>query len=161
MNKMALCLWMDGTAEEAANYYISVFKNSKLLRTSHYPGVGEDITGQKPGSVMTVEFEVNGIQIMLLNGGPKFELNEAASIVVYCDTQEEIDEYWEKLSAVPEAEQCGWLKDKYGLSWQITPPFMDDFLTDPNSDKSNAAMKAMLQMKKIDIAALQNAFDAA
>ncbi|MDB5182768.1 MAG: hypothetical protein JWO47_552 [Candidatus Saccharibacteria bacterium] len=161
MNKMAVCLWMDGTAEEAADFYMSVFKDSKILRTSRYPDAGQEITGQKPGSVMTVEFEVNGMQILLLNGGPLFKFNEAASIVVYCDTQEEIDEYWDKLSAVPENEQCGWLKDKYGFSWQITPPMLDEMIANPNSTKSNAAMNAMLKMKKIDIAELQKAYDEA
>jgi predicted 3-demethylubiquinone-9 3-methyltransferase (glyoxalase superfamily) len=161
MNKMAICLWMDGTAEEAANFYTSVFKDSKILSGAKFGEEGQEITGGEPGSVMTVEFEINGMQFLALNGGPQFKPNEAVSIMVHCDTQEEINEYWEKLSAHPESEQCGWLKDKYGVSWQIIPSAMNDIIDGPDTKKAQAAVGAMLQMKKLDIAALQRAYDEA
>lgn len=149
MQKISLCLWFDNQAEEAAKFYTSIFKNSKIGNISHY---SVDTPSNKPiGSVLTVEFELDGQKFMALNGGPAFKFNEALSIVVGCEDQAEIDYFWEKLSAVPESEQCGWLKDKFGVSWQIVPRGIDDLINSPK------AMGAMLQMKKIDIAALQAA----
>jgi predicted 3-demethylubiquinone-9 3-methyltransferase (glyoxalase superfamily) len=149
------CLWFDNQAEEAARFYTSVFRDSGIDNITYYGMEGYEIHGQKEGTVLTVEFHINGQQFTALNGGPVFQFNEAVSFQVYCDTQEEIDLYWEKLSAVPEAEQCGWLKDKYGLSWQIVPVVLKELLNDPS--RSERVMKAFLQMKKFDIAALQDA----
>ncbi len=149
------CLWFDYQAEEAARFYISVFRDSGIDYITYYGREGKEIHGQKEGTVLTVEFHINGQQFTALNGGPVFQFNEAVSFQVNCDTQEEIDFYWEKLSYVPEAEQCGWLKDQYGVSWQIVPVVLKDLLSDPS--RSERVMKAFLQMKKFDIAALQNA----
>ena len=149
------CLWFDYQAEEAARFYISVFRDSGIDYITYYGREGKEIHGQKEGTVLTVEFHINGQQFTALNGGPVFQFNEAVSFQVNCDTQEEIDFYWEKLSYVPEAEQCGWLKDQYGVSWQIVPVVLKDLLSDPS--RSDRVMKAFLQMKKFDIAALQNA----
>jgi len=129
MQKMVINLWFDKQAEDAAHFYCGIFKDSELGRITRYPNTGQEITGGEPGSVMTVEYELNGMSFLALNGGPLFTFNEAVSIVIYCDTQEEVDYYWEKLSAVPEAEQCGWLKDKFGVVWQVTPKRLDELLT--------------------------------
>ncbi len=150
-HNIAPCLWFDNQAEEAAKFYVSVFKNAKILNTSRYTEEGQEVTGQKPGTVMTVEFELDGQRFTALNGGPLFKFSEAISFQVYCDSQEQIDDYWGKLSAVPASEQCGWLKDKFGVSWQIVPRNMRELIT------SDEAMAAMLSMKKIDIAALRAA----
>lgn len=151
-----ICLWFDNQAEEAAKFYVSIFKNSALGATALYP---EGSPGEA-GTVMTVTFTLNGLEFMALNGGPIFTFNEAVSIVVNCDTQEEIDALWEKLSAHPENEQCGWLKDKYGVSWQIVPKGMDEMMaSDKDPEKAKRAMHAMLQMKKIDWPAIQKAYD--
>lgn len=152
---MRICLWFDSEGEEAAKFYTSIFKNSKIHSTQRYGKAGHEIHGQEEGKVMTVAFEINGQQLMALNGGPIFKFNEAISLMVECDNQDEIDYYWNKLSAGgdPAAQQCGWLKDKFGLSWQITPKEMDK-LMDVNSEK---VMTAMLKMKKIDIQALKDA----
>ena len=149
MQKISPCLWFDSQAEEAANFYVSVFKNSKIVRTMHYDAASAEVSGQPEGSVLTVSFQLDGQDFTALNGGPVFKFTEAISFIVECDDQAELDGYWEKLSAVPEAEQCGWCKDKFGVSWQIVPKNLDDLLTAP------AAMQAMLQMKKLDIAELQ------
>ena len=159
MQKITPFLWFDNQAEEAANFYVSVFKNSKIVSSSRYGEEGQEITGQKPGTVMTVEFELEGQRFTALNGGPQFKFNESISFLVDCETQEEVDEYWEKLSAVPEAEQCGWLKDKFGVSWQIIPRALGEMLGDPDPAKSQRVMRAMLQMHKIDIAALRQAYE--
>lgn len=159
MNSFTTCLWFNNQAEEAAKFYTSVFKDSKIVNTSYYSEAGYDIHGRKAGSVMTVDFELNGRSFQALNGGPHFKFNEAISLVVNCDTQEEINYYWEKLSADPGAEQCGWLKDKFGLSWQIVPTIMNELFEDTESEKSERAMEAMLQMKKIDIDALKKAYE--
>ena len=119
--KIVPCIWLEKDADKAAGFYVSVFKNSRILITSYYPKAAEEVSGQKQGSVMTVTFSLEGQEFMVLNGGPVFKLNEAVSFMVFCDTQEEIDYFWNKLSFVKEAEQCGWLKDKFGLSWQIVP----------------------------------------
>jgi predicted 3-demethylubiquinone-9 3-methyltransferase (glyoxalase superfamily) len=153
------CLWFDTQAEEAANYYVSIFKNSRITNISRYSEVGFEIHHRPAGSVMTVTFELDGHKFMALNGGPHFKFNEAVSLEVECDTQEEIDYYWEKLGAGgdPKAQVCGWLKDKYGLSWQIVPSGMDEMFADHNSDSAKRAMTAMLQMKKMNVAELRRA----
>jgi predicted 3-demethylubiquinone-9 3-methyltransferase (glyoxalase superfamily) len=153
------CLWFDHQAEEAAKFYVSVFKNSKITTVSRYTAAGQEIHGKPPGSVMVVAFELDGQTFTALNGGPDFKFNEAISLQVYCDTQQEIDNYWEKLSkgGDPKAQQCGWLKDKYGLSWQVVPKLLDELLADHESPRAQRAMTAMLSMKKIDIAELERA----
>ncbi len=143
------CLWFDSEAEEAAKFYTSIFPNSKILETVPY--LTETPSNKPVGSVLTVDFEINGQHFTGLNGGPFFKFNEAISFQVFCKDQAEIDSYWEKLSAVPESEQCGWCKDKFGVSWQIVPENMGDLV------KTEAGMKALLDMKKIDIAKLQEA----
>jgi len=148
MKQITPCLWFDNQAEEAANFYISLFPNSKILNTVPY--MSETPSDKPIGSVMIVNFELNGQPYTALNGGPIFKFNEAISFQIFCKDQDEIDYYWEKLSAVPESEQCGWVKDKFGLSWQIVPENLGELI------KSESAMKAMLQMKKIDIETLKN-----
>ncbi len=159
--KIMPCLWFDNEAEEAANFYISIFKNSRIGRITRYGKEGYEIHGRPEGTVMTVEFEIAGQTFTALNGGPIFRFNEAISFQVLCDTQEEVDYFWEKLSEGGDknAQQCGWLKDKYGLSWQVVPKVLIELVGDPNSEKSQKAMKAMLQMKKIDIPKLRRAYD--
>ncbi|HEX6250996.1 MAG TPA: VOC family protein [Gemmatimonadaceae bacterium] len=153
------CLWFDTQAEEAANYYVGIFRNSRITAITRYGEAGQEITGGKPGSVMVVAFELDGQSFTALNGGPHFKFNEAVSLQVNCRDQEEIDYYWEKLGAGgdPQAQVCGWLKDKYGLSWQVVPPMEEFFGRDPNSPGAARAMEAMLKMKKIDIAELRRA----
>ena len=153
------CLWFDKEAEEAANYYVGIFRNARVNAMQRYGEAGKEITGAVPGSVMVVEFELDGQSFTALNAGPIFKFNEAVSLQVNCETQEEIDYYWEKLGAGgdPKAQQCGWLKDKYGLSWQVVPPMEEFFGRDPNSPGAARAMEAMLKMKKIDIAELRRA----
>jgi predicted 3-demethylubiquinone-9 3-methyltransferase (glyoxalase superfamily) len=154
------CLWFDDQAEEAARFYTGIFKNSKIGRISRYGAAGREIHRRPPGSVMTVAFELDGQAFTALNGGPVFQFNEAISLQVYCQNQEEVDYYWEKLGAGGDekAQQCGWLKDKYGVSWQVVPTALIDMLSDPTSENSQRAMTAMLQMKKFDIAALERAY---
>ncbi len=147
-------LWFDTQAEQAAKFYVSVFKNSRIVTTARY---GEAGPGPK-GSVMTVLFELDGQQFIALNGGPQFKFTEALSLSVSCETQEEVDRFWEKLSAGGEEGPCGWLKDKYGLSWQVNPTILGKMLSDPDPKKSRRVMEAMLKMKKIDIAALKQAY---
>lgn len=158
--QMSVCLWFDNQAEDAAKYYMSIFKNAKLGRVTHYGKAGFEVHGRPEGSVLTVEFELNGMRFTALNGGPVFTFNEAVSIEVHCDTQAEVDEYWEKLGAGgdPTAQQCGWLKDKYGLSWQIVPKGLNELVTE-ESDKGQRAMAAMLKMKKLDLAAVRQAYE--
>lgn len=161
MQKITPCLWFDTQAEEAANFYTSIFKNSKIGKITRYGKEGYEIHGREAGTVMTVDFEIEGQKFTALNGGPVFKFNEAISFVVHCETQKEVDYYWEKLSAGGDekAQQCGWLKDKYGVSWQIVPEVLSELVSDPNSEKSQRAMKAMLQMKKIDIKTLKQAYE--
>ncbi len=159
MQKITPHLWFDTQAEEAAKFYVSIFKNSKINNSSHYGSEGQEVTGMAPGTVMTVDFELEGQRFMALNGGPHFKFSEAISFMVDCETQEEVDELWGKLSAVPESEQCGWLKDKFGLSWQIIPKRLGELLSDPDPVKSGRVMNAMLKMKKLDIAALEQAYN--
>jgi predicted 3-demethylubiquinone-9 3-methyltransferase (glyoxalase superfamily) len=155
------CLWFDTQAEEAARFYTSIFKNSKIGKISRYGKEGFEIHGRPEGTVMTVEFELNGLKFTALNGGPHFKFNEAVSFMVYCDTQEELDYYWEKLSegGDEKAQQCGWLKDKYGLSWQVGTAELDELMSDPRSEKSQRAFKAMLGMKKLDIEKIKQAYN--
>jgi predicted 3-demethylubiquinone-9 3-methyltransferase (glyoxalase superfamily) len=153
MQKITPFLWFDNQAEEAANFYVSIFKNSKIVKVARY---GEAGPGPK-GSAMTVAFQLNGQEFIALNGGPHFKFTEAISFSVDCQTQDEVDEFWEKLSAGGEEGQCGWLKDKYGLSWQVNPAILGELLSDPDPQKSKRVMEAMLKMKKIDIKTLKQA----
>ena len=158
--KITPCLWFDNQAEEAARFYTAIFPNSKIVDIARYGEAGTEIHGRPAGSVMTVAFELDGQAFTALNGGPVFKFNEAISFQVYCDTQEEVDHYWTKLGAGGDekAQQCGWLKDKYGLSWQVVPRALIEMIQDPNYEKSQRVFKAMLQMKKLDIAALKRAY---
>ncbi len=160
MQKIIPNLWFDSNAEEAAKFYVSIFKNSKLGNISRYGKEGFEIHKRPEGSVMTVEFQIEGQNFLALNGGPIFKFNESISFIVNCETQEEVDYYWEKLSegGDPNAQQCGWLKDKFGLSWQIVPTILSELLQgDPK--KSGKAMEALLEMKKLDIDTLKRAYD--
>jgi predicted 3-demethylubiquinone-9 3-methyltransferase (glyoxalase superfamily) len=160
VQKITPHLWFDNNAEEAMKFYTSVFKEAKILNIQYYPEGSEDphMKGME-GKVLHGEFELNGQKFMALDGGPIFKFNESISFYVECDGQEEVDYYWNKLSAVPASEQCGWLKDKFGLSWQIIPKQMGEYLSNPDKEKAGRAMAAMMQMKKIDIAKLQEAFE--
>ncbi len=155
MPKITPFLWFNDQAEEAMNFYTSIFKNSKISSVSRY---GEGGPGQ-PGSVMTATFELDGQEFMALNGGPLFTFTEAISFFVNCETQAEVDELWAKLTEGGEEVQCGWLKDRYGLSWQIVPSVLGELLNDPDAEKAGRVMNAMLQMKKIDIAGLRSAYE--
>ena len=154
MKKINPFLWFDSEAEEAASFYVGIFKNSKIGKITHY---GD--SGPRPkGSVMTVEFTLDRVDFVALNGGPQFKFTEAISFSINCETQDEIDYFWEKLSADGGSTgRCGWLKDKFGLSWQVNPVFLGDMLADRDVDKANRVMQAMMEMDKIDIAALENA----
>ena len=161
VQKITPFLWFDGQAEDAVKFYTSIFKGSKIGRILRY---GEETakvseSGQPVGSVLTIEFEIEGQKFVALNGGPPFQFNESISFVVNCETQQEVDYFWEKLTADGgEESQCGWLKDKFGVSWQITPTILIDMLHDKDSEKSERVMKAMLQMQKIDIKKLKDAY---
>lgn len=159
MQTITPCLWFDDQAEEAATFYTAIFKNSKIVTIARYPEAGQEIHGRPPGSVMTVAFELNGQTFTALNGGPIFKFNEAVSFQVNCETQDELDYYWEKLSegGDQKAQQCGWLKDKYDVSWQIIPDILPVLINDPDTNKSNRVMEAMLKMKKLEIVKLQQA----
>jgi predicted 3-demethylubiquinone-9 3-methyltransferase (glyoxalase superfamily) len=161
VKKISAGLWFDNQAEEAAKFYTGIFKNSKINRVTRYPKEGFEIHGRPEGSVMTVEFELGEERFVALNGGPHFKFTEAISFIVNCKDQNEIDYYWEKLGAGgdPKAQQCGWLKDKFGLSWQIVPEEMDEMFRDEKSAKAQRTMHAMLQMKKLDIGALRQAYE--
>jgi predicted 3-demethylubiquinone-9 3-methyltransferase (glyoxalase superfamily) len=153
--KITTFLWFNDNAEEATNFYISVFKNSKVLNTTRYGDAGP---GPK-GSVMTITFQLEGQEFIALNGGPQFKFNEAISLLVNCDTQKEIDELWSKLTAGGQEVDCGWLKDKYGLFWQITPRVLLEMIQDKDAEKANRVFEAMLKMKKIEIEPLKQAYD--
>lgn len=161
MQKISPCLWFDDKAEEAVNFYVSIFKNSKVGNVTRYGKEGYEIHKKKEGSVMTIDFEIEGQKFLALNGGPIFKFNEAISFQIYCDTQEEIDYYWEKLTEGGDknAQVCGWLKDKFGVSWQVVPIAMIKMLQDKDSKKTERVMKAMLQMQKLDIDALTKAYE--
>jgi predicted 3-demethylubiquinone-9 3-methyltransferase (glyoxalase superfamily) len=157
MQKITPFLWFDTQAEEAVNLYISLFKNSKIGTISRYSEEMAKAAGRPKGSVMVVTFQLDGQEFIALNGGPQFKFNEAVSFLVNCETQEEVDRLWEKLSEGGEPNQCGWLKDRYGVSWQIVPTILVKLMSDPDPEKSRRVMSAMLQMKKIDIAGLKRA----
>ncbi|HJT80625.1 MAG TPA: VOC family protein [Chthoniobacterales bacterium] len=157
--KITPFLWFDDKAEEAAKFYTAIFKNSKIGKVTRYDEEAAKPIGRVPGSVMTVEFELDGQRFVALNGGPMFKFTEAVSFVVNCDTQEEVDYFWSKLSAGGEKSRCGWLRDKFGLSWQITPVVLIEMLADKDAAKAKRVMRAMLQMDKIDIPTLQKAYD--
>jgi predicted 3-demethylubiquinone-9 3-methyltransferase (glyoxalase superfamily) len=159
MQKITPFLWFNDNAEEAMNFYTSIFKNSKIGKVTRYDEAGSKAAGRPKGSVMTASFNLEGQEFIALNGGPIFKFTEAVSFVVNCETQKEVDYYWEKLTEGGEESQCGWLKDKFGLSWQIVPTILSQLLSDPDPQKSRNAMQAMLQMKKLDIAKLQEAFE--
>ena len=159
MQKITPFLWFDNNAEEAVNFYTSIFKDSKITSTSRYNAESAKVSGQKDGAVMTVGFIINGQNFTAINGGPIFKFTEAVSFVVDCANQEEVDHYWNKLTEGGEESQCGWLKDKFGLSWQIVPKQLMQLISDPDKGRAGRAMHAMLQMKKIEIKKLEEAAD--
>jgi predicted 3-demethylubiquinone-9 3-methyltransferase (glyoxalase superfamily) len=160
MQKITPCLWFDDNAEEAVNFYTSIFKNSSIKNILRYDAASAAASGRPEGSVLTIDFQLEGQDYMALNGGPIFKFTEAVSFSVDCKTQEEVDEYWEKLTADGGQEsQCSWLKDKYGLSWQIVPTVLPEMLRDEDPEKAGRVMQAMLKMKKIDIATLKRTYD--
>ncbi|PMR68308.1 VOC family protein [Halomonas heilongjiangensis] len=160
IQKITPCLWFDDQAEEAAEFYTGIFKNSRITNISRYGEAGQEIHGRPPGTVMVAAFELEGQAFTALNGGPVFQFNEAISLQIDCESQQEVDHFWEKLSegGDPNAQQCGWLKDKYGLSWQVIPRVLIEMLGDPDHEKSQRVFQAMLGMKKIDIAELERAY---
>jgi len=160
IQKITPCLWFDDQAEEAVEFYTAIFRNSRIVQVARYGEAGREIHGKPAGTVMTVAFELEGQAFTALNGGPIFKFNEAISFQVSCETQKDVDYYWEKLSQGGDvkAQQCGWLKDKYGASWQIVPRVLVEMITDPDPEKSQRVMTAMLQMKKIDIEGLKRAY---
>jgi predicted 3-demethylubiquinone-9 3-methyltransferase (glyoxalase superfamily) len=159
--KISPCLWFDDQAEPAAEYYCGIFKDSKIVRVSRYTAEGREIHRKPPGSVLTVEFELERQPFTALNGGPEFKFNEAVSLMVLCKTQEEIDTYWDKLRAGGDekAQVCGWLKDKYGVSWQVVPAILAELMGDKDAAKSGRVMAALMKMKKLDIETLKQAYD--
>ena len=156
--RISPCLWFDDQAETAAKFYTGIFKNSKITQIARYTEVGKEHHHKPPGSVMTVAFELDGLPFTALNGGPIFKFNEAISLQIYCDNQGEVDHYWSKLTAGGQEQPCGWLKDKFGVSWQVVPKPLIDMMTDPDAAKAMRATQAMFQMKKIDIAAVRRAY---
>lgn len=160
LQKISPCLWFDHQAEEAARFYTSIFPNSRIVRITHYGEAGHEIHGMPAGSVLTVVFELEGQPFTALNGGPIFRFNEAISLQVFCEDQAEVDYYWVKLSTDgdPAAQQCGWLKDRFGLSWQVVPAELDEMISDGDYARSERVMTALLQMKKLDIAQLKKAY---
>src|ERR671932_1996585 len=158
IQKITPFMWFDDNAEEAARFYTSIFKKSKIIDVTHYGESGAEASGRPKGTVMTVTFELEGQRFMALNGGPIFKFSPATSFLVSCETQKEVDSLWEKLSEGGEQEQCGWLKDKFGVSWQIVPSVLGEMIQDKDAEKSEKVMKALIQMKKIDIQSLQKAY---
>ncbi|HEV3137325.1 MAG TPA: VOC family protein [Pirellulales bacterium] len=156
-HKIAPCLWFDGQAEEAANFYTSIFENSKIGKISRYTDAGREVHGRPAGSAMTVAFEIAGQPFTALNGGPQFKFSEAISFQVSCETQDEIDYFWSKLSEGGAESQCGWLKDKFGVSWQIVPAALGELFANSDPQKSARVMQSLLKMKKLDIDALKRA----
>lgn len=158
--KITTHLWFDHQAEKAVNFYVSTFgKDSGIDAVTRFSEEGQEIHGMEAGTIMTIDFRLRGQSFIALNGGPHFKFNEAISLLITCKDQDEIDYFWEKLSADPKAEQCGWLKDKFGLSWQVVPEGMNQMLTDDDPEKVKRAMRAILQMRKIDIQKLKEAFE--
>ena len=160
MQKISPCLWFDDNAEEAVQFYLSIFKNSKVGSVTHYGKEGFEIHKKKEGSVMTIDFEIEGQKFLALNGGPIFKFNEAISFQIYCETQDDVDYYWDKLTEGGDknAQVCGWLKDKFGVSWQVVPNILVKMLQDKDSKKTENVMRVMLQMQKLDIKALTKAY---
>lgn len=159
MQKIIPTLWFDNEAEEAANYYISIFKNSKILNITRYGEASAEVSGKPKGSVMTVNFKIEDQEFIALNGGPEFKFSEAVSFLINCKDQNEVDYYWEKLTSGGGQESvCGWLKDKYGVSWQVVPTVLDEMIQDKDTKKAERVMRAMLEMKKIEIKALEEAY---
>ena len=161
MQKIAPFLWFDNHAEDAVKFYVSIFRNSKIGSINRYEEEAAKASGRPKGSVMTVAFELAGQEFVALNGGPLFKFSEAISFVVNCETQEEVDHFWEKLSAGGQEVQCGWLKDRFGVSWQVVPTVLGEMLQDKDREKSKRVMAAMLKMKRINIEALKKAYEAA
>jgi predicted 3-demethylubiquinone-9 3-methyltransferase (glyoxalase superfamily) len=159
MTNITPCLWFDNKAEEAAKFYVSIIKNSKLENIARYGEEGAKASGRPAGTVMTVAFQLNGQEFLALNGGPQFTFSPAISFIVNCETQEEIDTLWDKLSEGGEKNVCGWLQDKYGVSWQIVPTVLGELLQDKDAGKTERVMKAMLQMTKLDIKTLKQAYE--
>ncbi|HET9233390.1 MAG TPA: VOC family protein [Candidatus Eisenbacteria bacterium] len=161
LQRIVPCLWFDNQAEEAAKLYTGIFPNSRITKVTRYGESGTEIHGRPAGSVMTADFELDGQAFTALNGGPIFQFNEAVSFQVMCETQEEVDYYWEKLSegGDPNAQQCGWLKDRFGLCWQVVPRILNEMVEDPSSEKGQRAFQAMMKMKKFDIAELKRAYE--
>ena len=160
MQKISPCLWFDNNAEEAVKFYVSIFKNSNIGNVTHYGKEGYEIHKKKEGTVMTIDFEIEGQKFLALNGGPIFRFNEAISFQIYCETQDEVDYYWDKLTEGGDknAQVCGWLKDKFGVSWQVVPNVLVKMLQDKDSKKTENVMRVMLQMQKLDIHALTKAY---
>lgn len=158
-NDISICLWFDSQAEEAVKFYTSIFKDSHIGKISRYSKEGFEFHGKPEGSVMSIEFSINGRNFMALNGGPIFKFNEAVSVMVYCENQQEIDYYWSKLTEGGEESQCGWLKDKFGLSWQVVPELMKDYMTDTDTSRKARVERAFLPMKKLIIEDLVNAYE--
>ncbi len=161
MKAITPCLWFDSEAEEAARFYVGIFPNSKVTDILRYSTAGHEVHGQPAGKVLTVAFELDGQPFTALNGGPQFKFNEAVSFQVPCKDQKEVDYYWEKLGAGgdPKAQQCGWLKDRFGVSWQVFPARLLEMLADKDRGRADRAMVAMMEMKKLDLAALERAFN--
>jgi predicted 3-demethylubiquinone-9 3-methyltransferase (glyoxalase superfamily) len=160
-SKISPCLWFDDQAEQAAHFYVSVFKRSRLIGTTHYGEAGFEIHGRPAGSVMSVLFELEGQPFTALNGGPLFTFNEAISMQITCETQDELDDYWDRLSdgGDPQAQQCGWLKDRYGVSWQVIPSLLQDQIGRGDAAQGDRVMTALLKMKKLDLHTLKRAFE--
>ena len=158
--RISPCLWFADQAEEAANFYTSIFKDSRIVNITRYGKTGVEVHHRPAGSVMTVDFDLNGVRFTALNGGPVFTFNEAVSFQIICESQDEVDYFWGKLTdgGDPRAQQCGWLKDKFGLSWQVVPDGMNEMLKDPDSAAASRAMAAMLKMKKLDLNELKRAY---
>jgi predicted 3-demethylubiquinone-9 3-methyltransferase (glyoxalase superfamily) len=157
--EMTICLWFDDQAEEAAKFYTSIFPGAGIGQVSRFGKEGFEFHGKPEGTAMTVEFSLNGMKFVALNGGPLFRFTEAISIMIHCDTQEEIDHYWTKLTEGGEEQQCGWLKDKYGVSWQVNPTILPVYLSDKDTARSSRVAKMMFQMKKFDIKKLTDAYN--
>lgn len=159
LQRISPFIWFNDQAEEAANFYTSIFRNSSIDKVVRYGEAGAEASGQPAGQVMTISFTLDGLSFTALNGGPHFQITEAISFVVDCETQKEVDEYWNRLSDGGEEGHCAWLKDKFGVSWQIVPRALVEMLSDPDPEKSKRVMEAMLQMNKIDIATLERAYE--
>jgi predicted 3-demethylubiquinone-9 3-methyltransferase (glyoxalase superfamily) len=159
--RIATCLWFDSEAEEAVKHYMSIFPNSRILRTMRYGEAGKEIHGKPAGSILTIEFELDGQRLVALNGGPVFKFNEAMSLIVRCKDQREVDYYWKRLGrgGDPNAQMCGWLKDKFGVSWQVEPVEIEAMLANTDRKRADRAMEALLKMKKLEVAAIRRAFE--